>query len=196
MSEKDEVAIASALNHADDLSNADGNTVEKPTSPEGPTDSHILSQVEPQEKGLAHRAGDTDEVTDLGWNASAEDIQEPLIAGLSNEDLWMLIRRFDKVSSKPHPVPSRVNTDCAQQVYNVKAVPDAPLQNLDLTRFDDDEFSPDKLRATIERFYTTVIVGLTGLVKHIARLRSWKEPRRAAAFCAVGLPRLNPRNFH
>lgn len=101
MSEKDEVAIASALNHADDLSNADRNTVEKPSNPEGPTDSHVLSQVEPEEKGLAHQAGETDEVTDLGWSAPAEHIEEPLIAGLSNEDLWMFIRRFDKVGPGP-----------------------------------------------------------------------------------------------
>ena len=76
-------------------------------------------------------------------------------------------------------------TDPLQQIYNVKAVPDPPLQNLDLTRADDDEFSPDKLRATLERFYTTVVVTLTSVVKHVARLRSWKEPRRTAFFCAV-----------
>jgi hypothetical protein len=76
-------------------------------------------------------------------------------------------------------------TDILQQVYNVKAVPDAPLQNLDLTQSADDEFSPEKLRTTLERFYTTVIIGLTSLIKHIARLRSWKEPRRTAIFCTV-----------
>lgn len=102
MSEKDEVAIASALNNADDLNNADRNTVEKPSSPEGPTDSHVLSQVEPEEKGLAHQAGERDEMTDLGWGAPAEHIEEPLITGLSNEDLWMFIRRFDKVRPEPH----------------------------------------------------------------------------------------------
>ncbi|KAJ5266980.1 hypothetical protein N7478_009788 [Penicillium angulare] len=140
---------------------------ETPPIPEGPTDSHILSQVEQDEKGLSQQAGDDAEVTDLGWTQPSEHFDEALIAGLSNEDLWMLIRRFNK------------------QVYNVKAVSNAPLQNLDLTRSDDDEFSPDKLRATLERFYTTVFIGLTGFVKHIARLRSWKEPRRTTAFCAV-----------
>lgn len=76
-------------------------------------------------------------------------------------------------------------TSDPKQVYNVKAVPDAPLQNLDLTRADDDEFSPDKLRATIERFYTSVVVTLASFVKHVARLRSWKEPRRTTIFCLV-----------
>lgn len=75
----------------------------------------------------------------------------------------------------------------SQQIYYVKALPEAPLQNLDLIRAEDEQFSPDKLRATLERFYTTIVVALASFVKHIARLRSWKETRRTSAFCAVGL---------
>ncbi|KAE8381031.1 hypothetical protein BDV26DRAFT_279144 [Aspergillus bertholletiae] len=130
----------------------------------GPTDSHALSQVEHDEKGLAQKSGDTDEVTDLGWEHPP---QGRIVAGLSNEDLWMLIRRFNK------------------QIYYVKAVPDAPLQRLDLNRAEDEHFSPDKLRATLERFYTTIVVSLTAFYKHIARLRSWRETRRTGAFCGV-----------
>lgn len=105
MSEKDEVAIASSLNHANAPSNQANITAAKPPSPEGPTDSHILSQAEPEEeKGLTQQAGDTDELTDLGWSASLEHIEEPLIAGLSNEDLWLFIRRFDKVSQSLHEI--------------------------------------------------------------------------------------------
>ncbi|GLI72854.1 hypothetical protein PoHVEF18_001038 [Penicillium ochrochloron] len=167
MSQKeDEVPIWNSVTATDLTVNTAVEDAEKPPTPEGPTDSHVLSQVEQDEKGLIQKAGDTPNITDVGWNNRA-DYTEQLIAGLSNEDLWMLIRRFDK------------------QVYNVKAVPEAPLQNLDLTRADDDEFSPDKLRATIERFYTTIIVKLTSFVKHIARLRSWKETRRTSVFCAV-----------
>ncbi|KAJ5130468.1 uncharacterized protein N7515_006507 [Penicillium bovifimosum] len=157
-----------AINRADDLR-------AEPELPEGPTDSHVLSQVEQDEKGLSQKAGETREITDLGWNEPHDFIAKPLVAGISNDDLWMLIRRFDKVCPEP------------PQVYRVKAVPDAPLQRLDLSRTDDDEFSPDKLRATLERFYITVIVGVTNCVKHIARLRSWREPRRTAAFCTVYL---------
>ncbi|KAJ5399039.1 hypothetical protein N7465_009528 [Penicillium sp. CMV-2018d] len=148
-------------------SKADNNLTRDPDIPKGQTESHVLSRVEQDEKGLSQKAGNTAEITNIGWGESPDAIDEPLVAGLSNEDLWMLIRRFDK------------------QVYRVKAVPDAPVQRLDLTRKDDDEFSPDKLRATLERFYTTVIVGFTNCIKHIARLRSWKEPRRTAAFCTV-----------
>ncbi|KAL3461196.1 hypothetical protein BJX64DRAFT_300208 [Aspergillus heterothallicus] len=135
---------------------------------EGPTDSHTLSKFSPDDeaKGLAHKAGETDEVSDIGWGKS-DIIAERIVPGLSNEDLFLLIRRFNK------------------QIYNVKAVPDAPLQRLDLNRAEDDHFSPDKLRATLERFYTTIVIGLTAFVKHIARLRSWREPRRTSAFCAV-----------
>ncbi|KAL4973929.1 hypothetical protein BDW66DRAFT_140986 [Aspergillus desertorum] len=137
----------------------------------GPTDSHILSQTKPADheaKGLAHHAGEVEpgEISDIGWGSS-ETVQERIVPGLSNEDLFMLIRRFNK------------------QVYNVKAVSDAPLQGLDLVRAEDDHFSPDKLRATLERFYTTIVIGATAFVKHIARLRSWREPRRTTWFCAV-----------
>ena len=67
----------------------------------------------------------------------------------------------------------------------MKAIKDKPLGGLDLNIADEDEFSPDKLRANIERLYMTVIIGVMGFGKHIARLRSWREPRRTAAFCTV-----------
>jgi hypothetical protein len=64
----------------------------------GPTDSHVLSQVEPEEeaKGLAQKAGVTNDVSDIGWGES-DKIEERIVTGLSNQDLWMLIRRFNKV---------------------------------------------------------------------------------------------------
>lgn len=70
-------------------------------------------------------------------------------------------------------------------MYHVKATKDKPIAGLDLNIADEDEFSPDKLRANLERLYMTVIIGLMGFGKHIARLRSWREPRRTAAFLAV-----------
>ncbi|KAK8054326.1 hypothetical protein PG996_013627 [Apiospora saccharicola] len=71
------------------------------------------------------------------------------------------------------------------QLYHVKESPKAVPGNLDLNVTDEEEFSPDKLRAQIERLYTEVIINLISVVKHIARLRSWRETRRTAAFCAV-----------
>ena len=70
-------------------------------------------------------------------------------------------------------------------MYHVKAIPNTPMAGLDLNIADEDEFSPDKLRSNVERLYMTVIVGLTAFGKHIARLRSWREPRRTAAFAVV-----------
>jgi len=70
-------------------------------------------------------------------------------------------------------------------MYHVKALPEPPLMGLDLNIADEEEFSPDKLRANIERLYMTVIVGLVGFYKHIARLRSWRERNRTIAFAAV-----------
>lgn len=80
------------------------NAVDKSTNnsltPGGPTDSHVLSHVEPDEKGASQLGGDSTEIIDLGWTKPVEHIEEQLIAGLSNENLWMLIRRFDKVRFK------------------------------------------------------------------------------------------------
>jgi hypothetical protein len=59
------------------------------------------------------------------------------------------------------------------------------LADLDLNIADEDEFSPEKLRAHLERFYMTVVTTLFGFWKHIVRLRSWREWRRTLAFLAV-----------
>ncbi|KAJ5835445.1 hypothetical protein N7447_001471 [Penicillium robsamsonii] len=100
------------------------------------------------------------------WKASSRIVDETLAQGLSNEHLWMLIRRFDK------------------QIYHVKAVHDTAALNLDLNRTENEQFPPEKLRMTLERFYTSVVVGVTELFRHITRLRSWKEPARTTMFCA------------
>lgn len=70
-------------------------------------------------------------------------------------------------------------------MYHVKALPEAPISNLDLNIADEEEFSPDKLRANVERLYMTVIVGFVQFGKHIARLRSWREENRSIAFASV-----------
>ena len=56
---------------------------------------------------------------------------------------------------------------------------------LDLNVADDEAFSPDKLRSSLERLYMTVIIGVMGFFTHLARLRSWREVRRSAAFATV-----------
>ena len=69
---------------------------------------------------------------------------------------------------------------------------------LDLNTLYEDEFSPAKLSTVLQRLYMTAVsfpfskessslqfVGVLRFVKHIARLRSWQERQRTAAFCAV-----------
>ncbi|KAI0467345.1 hypothetical protein F4859DRAFT_525987 [Xylaria cf. heliscus] len=133
---------------------------------EEPTLSHSLAMADHEEKGIVQCPRD-EEVADLGWNQRKEHIPAPLVGGLGNEDLWLLIRRFNK------------------QMYHVKEVPYTVPGDLDLNVSDEEEFSPDKLRAAVERFYMTVIIGLLSAVKHVARLRSWRETRRTACFCVA-----------
>jgi hypothetical protein len=137
---------------------------------QAPTLSHALAVEEPaahEGKGFAQEEHDEPDVRDLGWNEQKEDVPAPLVRGIDNEELWLLVRRFNK------------------QMYHVKALPYAPPGGLDLNIADEEEFSPDKLRANLERLYTTIIVGVLAAVKHVARLRSWRETRRTSAFCAV-----------
>ncbi|KAK3064397.1 hypothetical protein LTS18_007545 [Coniosporium uncinatum] len=115
--------------------------------------------------GAAHQDHEA-EVKDLGWHKPEEQIPSPLVGRLPNENLWLLLRRFNK------------------QMYHVKEVTVPVPGGLDLNIANEEEFSPDKLRANIERFYTTVIIGLMGFGKHIVRLRSWRETRLLIALIA------------
>lgn len=42
-------------------------------------------------------------------------------------------------------------------MYHVKETTKPVAGNLDLNIADEDEFSPDKLRSTVERLYTTIV---------------------------------------
>ena len=77
-----------------------------PLFPDPPTESHVLAQSEPEETGLAQQADinvdNTETETqlhDLGWSTHSKDnITDSLLGDITNEDLWTLVRRFDKVS--------------------------------------------------------------------------------------------------
>ncbi|KAL0934531.1 uncharacterized protein CTRU02_211330 [Colletotrichum truncatum] len=139
---------------------------------EQPTESHLLADMATkekpiEEKGFAEMGHKDIEVKDLGWNTPPRNVAQPMVGGLTNEELWVLVRRFDK------------------QIFHVKSIPEAPLASLDLNIADEEEFSPDKLRAHIERLYMTVIVGLFSFWKHIVRIRSWREWKRTSTFLSV-----------
>lgn len=63
---------------------------------EEPTASHALAMADHDVKGVAQQSHGA-EVQDLGWNEPKEQIPAPLVGGLENEELWILIRRFNKV---------------------------------------------------------------------------------------------------
>src|SRR5690349_21261797 len=62
------------------------------------TFSHVLANDDHEIKGHTQIRGGEDEIADLGWNEKKEDIAAPLVGGMDNEELWLLLRRFDKVS--------------------------------------------------------------------------------------------------
>lgn len=77
-------------------------TSTSPTLHDQATESHALAVAavdHDDEKGVAQEAHDEPEVRDLGWRDDAKQLSSPLVAGLSNEELWLLIRRFDKVGT-------------------------------------------------------------------------------------------------
>lgn len=63
-----------------------------------PTASHALAIADHDIKGHAQQDHDDNEVLNLGWNEPKEHIPTPLVGGIHNEDLWILVRRFNKVS--------------------------------------------------------------------------------------------------
>lgn len=132
---------------------------------EPPSDSHALATADHEIVGAVQKNQAAGEVRDMGFQTSP--VPKELVGGLENEELWTLVRRFNK------------------QMYHVKATSAPLLGGLDGNIVDEDEFSPDKLRANVERLYMTVIIGLMGMGNHVVRLRSWREPRRTGAFAAV-----------
>ena len=61
-----------------------------------PTMSHALAVADHDEKGVAQE-DHNEEVHDVGWHEKDDKIPDPLVGGLSNEELWLLLRRFNKV---------------------------------------------------------------------------------------------------
>ena len=64
---------------------------------DAPTDSHALANADHEEKGAAQEEHFETEVRDLGWNEHPKDVPMPLVGGLPNGELWLLVRRFNKV---------------------------------------------------------------------------------------------------
>jgi hypothetical protein len=62
----------------------------------GTTFSHALASEAREGQGPGQSNHEKD-VLDLGWNERKQDITAPLVAGMDNDELWLLVRRFNKV---------------------------------------------------------------------------------------------------
>ncbi|KAF4440617.1 hypothetical protein F53441_12238 [Fusarium austroafricanum] len=112
-------------------------------------------------------ADDLPEMVDVGLQDNLKRPDECCIEGIKNEDVWLLIRRFNK------------------RVFHLKHVPNHPEDELDFNVAQEEQFSPNKLRAQLERLYMGAILGCIIFRQHLSRLQSWREPRRTTAFCLV-----------
>ncbi|KAM0332294.1 hypothetical protein ACHAQA_002570 [Verticillium albo-atrum] len=134
------------------------------TRPESQTCSHTLAKADILSFQDAEPSHDGS-VVDLGWNQKPEHDAKPWVKGMHNEDVWVLVRRMNK------------------QVYELRKTDTIPYGGLDLVVARDSECSPNKLRSETERLYMGLLLGLFAFTKSLARLRSWREPARTAAFC-------------
>ena len=69
---------------------------QNPLLEQKPSESHALATENHELKGTAQEAGSEAHITDLGWQANTEGVGT-LVGGLPNEELWTLVRRFNKV---------------------------------------------------------------------------------------------------
>ena len=70
-----------------------------PSSDDPSTFSHALAIADHDEKGHAQETHN-DEIKDLGWHEDEDKLANPLVGALPNEELWLLIRRFNKVTTQ------------------------------------------------------------------------------------------------
>lgn len=58
--------------------------------------SHILATQHQENHGAVQQAGKEDYTSNLGWQKNAKGV-DTLVGGMENDELWMLVRRFNKV---------------------------------------------------------------------------------------------------
>ncbi|KAF5611412.1 uncharacterized protein FSUBG_2244 [Fusarium subglutinans] len=109
---------------------------------DGSTTLHTSVQNAPlrhdaMDKGQEDAIPDTAEVKDVGWGDDQIRPEDYAIDGMKNEDIWLLVRRFNK----------------KQRVFHLKHAPNHPEDEMDFNVAEEEQFSPNKLRAQIERLY-------------------------------------------
>lgn len=133
-----------------------------------PTQSHLLAAetTNPSKSNDCPTDENDDNVKNLGWNDDITHAQ-PFIEPLHNEDIWLLVRRFNK------------------QIFHVKSIKSRPLADLDFNIAAGEDISPEKLRAHLERGYVTVVTALVATYQHVIRVQSWREWKRTLLFFSV-----------
>lgn len=137
------------------------------TASHGLTASHALAQA--RADTLGETPDGTGEHTCDGNAIDADSAFQPHILGMSKDDAWVAIRRFNLL------------------VFRVKASKNRPLTDFDIGSSEQAETSPEQLQAQLARLYMIVIIGLFAVYKHMVRLRSWREPQRTSKFLSVYL---------
>lgn len=64
------------------------------------TDSYGLTRAATEDSVPDSIRSRTEKLSPTQWKPSSRTVDESLVEGLSNEDLWMLIRRFNKVGKR------------------------------------------------------------------------------------------------
>ncbi|KAF5656326.1 hypothetical protein FCIRC_13704 [Fusarium circinatum] len=141
---------------------------------DGSTTLHMSVQHEPLRHDAAEEVQEDVipnpvEVQDVGWDDGQIRPEDYAIDGIKNEDIWLLVRRFNK------------------RIFHLKHTPNYPEHEMDFNVAEEEQFSPNKLRAQIERLYMGAILGFIVFRQHLSRLQSWREPRRTTCFCLVYL---------
>jgi hypothetical protein len=72
-------------------------------------------------------------------------------------------------------------------VFDVRSVPMEVTSGLDLNEAWAPDYVTEKIPLQLQRLYLTYVLGFASLMRHTARLRSWRETQRTATFCAVSL---------
>lgn len=122
------------------------------------TPSHTLAATSILNRN-APSQGRAGPLLDLGWSGNADNDQESWVKNLHNEDLWVLLRRLDRVrclcvQNNPS-VP--VLTHHEQEVFEIRQTDHVPFGELDMTISDELQCSPNKLRAEVERLYMGMV---------------------------------------
>lgn len=127
-----------------------------------PTISHGLAEAKAHQ--LKETSGSAGVILRNDEARDSDAAFQPHILGMSKEDVWLVLRRFNYL------------------VFRLKAAEKCPLSDLDVVAAEHRETSPQQLQAQFARLYMTVIIGLFAFYKHMARLRSWSEPHRTSKF--------------